>query len=136
MAGPSFGVTPKLPAMLTGTSPIRVTKSGLSYNISFEGAITPMSLTQTTVTLAPNTATTIADANNSRKWIGWQNIGLNPATVAPGASVLIGSGFNVDPSSSSNTQGGSFVFPGPGVPTDQFTAISEMGTIIAIWEGE
>lgn len=35
MSGSKFGVTPKLPAQLTGTYPIVVTKSGLSYNISF-----------------------------------------------------------------------------------------------------
>ena len=35
MSGISFGVTPQIPAQITGTFPIVVTKSGLSYVISF-----------------------------------------------------------------------------------------------------
>ena len=38
MSGSTFAVTPKLPAMLQGTFPIVVTKSGLSYTISYGGA--------------------------------------------------------------------------------------------------
>ncbi len=34
-----FAVTPKLPAQLTGTLPIIVTKTGLSYNISYSSAV-------------------------------------------------------------------------------------------------
>lgn len=37
MAGPTFGIAPKLPAQLIGISPIKVTKSGLSYTISLGG---------------------------------------------------------------------------------------------------
>jgi hypothetical protein len=39
MSGNKFAITPKLPAQLTGTAPIVVTKSGVAYNISF-GAMT------------------------------------------------------------------------------------------------
>lgn len=35
MSGNKWGVSPKLPVTITGTSPIVVTKSGLSYNISY-----------------------------------------------------------------------------------------------------
>jgi hypothetical protein len=35
MSGTRFGVTPQLPAQITGTYPIVVTKSGLAYVISF-----------------------------------------------------------------------------------------------------
>ena len=34
-----FGVTPQIPAQITGTYPIVVTKSGLAYNISFAYAL-------------------------------------------------------------------------------------------------
>ena len=44
MAGPTFAVTPKLPAQLIGIPPITVTKSGLSYTIALgagsAGAVT------------------------------------------------------------------------------------------------
>lgn len=35
MSGTKWGVTPKIPAQITGSYPIIVTKTGLSYNISF-----------------------------------------------------------------------------------------------------
>lgn len=39
MSGTRFGVTPQLPAQLTGVYPIVVTKSGLSYTIAFAAGL-------------------------------------------------------------------------------------------------
>lgn len=40
MAGSSFGVTPQIPAQITGTYPITVTKTGLAYNIAYGTGVT------------------------------------------------------------------------------------------------
>ncbi len=39
MSGTRFGVTPQLPAQITGVYPIVVSKSGLAYTISFGYAV-------------------------------------------------------------------------------------------------
>jgi hypothetical protein len=39
MAGSPFGVMPQIPAQITGTYPIVVTKSGLAYNISYGSGV-------------------------------------------------------------------------------------------------
>ena len=86
MSGSQFAVTPKLPATLIGVSPITVTKSGLTYTISFVtggvGTVTRRQFFEAVAALYNmNTLFTAvsADANNAA-WIEF----YTSFSVAPG----------------------------------------------------
>jgi len=107
---------------------------------TFWQATQPVSLptltwTQTSVALTAATSATLIASNASRKALRWMVVGSNPMTVAPGAGpVTANAGFNYNGSSASGFQGGSDDFTGE-ISTQQFSAISTLGTTAIVWEG-
>jgi len=76
MSGVQFGVTPKLPAQITGVAPIVVTKSGLAYTISMGapvGSVTKRQWFEAVASLYNmNTLFVAVSANaNDPAWIQW-----------------------------------------------------------------
>jgi hypothetical protein len=91
--------------------------------------------TATIVTLSAATSAQLIAANATRKGLRWMNIGLNPATIVPGASAaVVGNGMAYSGAASAGQQGGSEAFEGTAVPGDAFQAISTLGTTIIVWE--
>ena len=91
MSGVPFAVTPKLPAMLTGTFPIIVTKSGLNYNISYNntlpGSTTRRQFFEAVSTLYNmNTLYTAVNSNaNDPSWIQFYTSNF----IAPGDPLAV-----------------------------------------------
>lgn len=98
--------------------------------ISYQGTITA-----TVVTLAAATSSQLIASNSSRKGLRWQNIGVNPATIVPGASAaVVGQGFQYGGAAGTGLPGDGESFEGNSVPTNAFQAISTLGTTVVIWE--
>lgn len=91
MSGQVFSVVPRLPAQLTGTYPIVVTKSGLAYNISLAAAVNPyVTRRQWFSAIAAfydmNTVYLAVPANpNSQAWIDF----WSASNVVPGESLAV-----------------------------------------------
>lgn len=91
--------------------------------------------TQIPVTLVAATSATLIAANANRRALRWMVTGSNPMTVVPGAGPAVaGTGMNYSPGSGVGFQGGADGFSGE-VSTQAFTAISTLGTTVAVWEG-
>jgi len=87
-----------------------------------------MAWKQTIVTVPVNSSGPLIAANPKRFGLRWQNVGANPATVAPGiAAVVSGQGKTYAASAGEN-------FLPREDTQDAFSVISPLGTTFAVWE--
>lgn len=104
--------------------------------VSATSSFSKVTWTQSSVTLAAATSATLIASNVNRKALRWMVVGTNPMTVVPGAGPAVANaGINYSGNAGTGMQGGSEEFSGSAVSTQQFTAISTLGTTVIVWEG-
>lgn len=94
-----------------------------------------VTITQTVITLVANTSTSLLAANSSRNYLAICNIGTGLASLAFGATAVVGQGWPLGPAPVAGDQGGAWLMEDLAISRQAINAISAAGTTIVILEG-
>ena len=98
-----------------------------------KASATARTLTQTVAT-ATSTAKSVLSSNPNRNYLSIENIGSNDVSIGFNGNVIAGGGIVLSPGAPGN-QGGSFLWDGPTVPSNEIWIISASGSTVLILEG-